>query len=98
MAMITVARPDDSDAGPRVYADVSHVAFTPYDFRITFSLLPSPRGSSGLPIETPEAMVEVVLPPAAVEALVDTLRAEFDRFVEEFGAPRPSVQVSTAQA
>jgi hypothetical protein len=80
-----------------VYADVTHVAFTPYDFRITFSLLRSPRGEPGLPVETPEAIVEVVLPPAAVDSLIDLLRTQFDRFVDEFGAPRPSVQVSSGQ-
>jgi hypothetical protein len=69
-------------------ADVTHVAFTPYDFRIT----------SVLPAAVLEAMVKVILPPAPVEPLMDVLRVEFDRFVEEFGAPRPSVKVSTGQS
>jgi hypothetical protein len=98
MTTISVARPDYSLADAPEYANVTHVSYTPYDFRITFSLLPSPRTDTGLPLETPQAVVEVILPPAAVESLMDLMRVQFDRFVEEFGAPRPTVQVLNGQS
>ena len=97
MTTVAVARPDSSTIGPPLYADVAHVSFTPYDFRIMFSLLRSPDRESPIPIATPQAVAEIVLPPAAVESLMDLLRVEFDRFVGEFGAPRPSGLVSSGQ-
>jgi hypothetical protein len=102
---LAVGLPDLSmDAAP-VYANVAHTTFTPYDFRVTFSLLTvphdQPSGSlasiAALALQ-PRAVAQVVLPAGAVESLVDLLRAEFDRYVEQFGPPRPTVARSAAAA
>jgi hypothetical protein len=80
-----------------VYANVAHVSCTPYDFRLTFSLLspaPDQPPISGLEFARlePRQVAEVVVPAAAVPSLVELLRAELDRFSDEFGAPVPSAQ------
>jgi hypothetical protein len=76
---------------PMFYSNLAHVSFTPFDFRISFSLMRARVDSHGLVAEPPAEVAEVVLPAAAVEPLVDLLRAELRRFTEEFGAPVPSV-------
>ena len=96
MATIAVRSPDVSVLGPPTYANVTHVSFTPYDFRITFSLLPSSREAPGAVVpEPPQAVAEIIMPSAAVESLMEVLRTEFDRFVGEFGPPRPTVHQSS---
>ena len=102
---LAVGLPDLSMAAAPVYANVAHTTFTPYDFRVTFSLLTvphdQPSGSlasvAALALQ-PRAVAQVVLPAGAVESLVDLLRAEFDRYVEQFGPPRPTVARSAATA
>ncbi|MGH9222947.1 MAG: YceI family protein [Acidimicrobiales bacterium] len=95
---VAVGLPDLSTVDAPRYANIVHISSTPYDFRITFSLLTTPheqRGQAGgvsdLPFAnlTPQAVAEVVLPAGAVESVVELLRAEMDRFVERFGPPRP---------
>jgi hypothetical protein len=49
----------------------------------------------------PRAVAQVVVPVGAVESLIDLLRVEFDRYVEQFGplwpiVVRSSVAASTA--
>jgi hypothetical protein len=95
---LSVGLPDLTGAAPPVYANVAHASFTPYDFRITFSLLtfpddrvPAPGADSGVMSLTPRAVAQVVLPAASIDSVVDLLRTELDRFVEEFGAPQPTV-------
>jgi hypothetical protein len=92
---LAVQAPDVSSLGAPTYANVAHVSSTPYDFRITFSLLSvSPDSKAELVADRPRAMAEVVFPAGAMESLVEVLRSELDRFVDEFGAPRPIVQRS----
>ena len=92
---LAVKAPDVSGLGLPIYANVAHVSSTPYDFRITFSMLTtSLDGSAGLVAEPPQAIAEVVIPVGAVESLVDLLRAELGRFVDEFGEPRPAISRS----
>ena len=98
MVMLDVDSPDVSTVGPPVYANIAHVSYTPYDFRLTFSVLPTPHDHrAGVIAAPPRAVVEMVLPTGTVEAMVDLLRAEFDRFVEEFGPPTPRVQRADGQ-
>jgi hypothetical protein len=102
---LAVGLPDLSMAAAPVYANVAHTTFTPYDFRVTFSLLTvphdQPSGSlasiAALALQ-PRAVAQVVLPAGAVVSLVDLLRAEFDRYVEQFGPPPPTVARSAAAA
>lgn len=95
LVTLAVDAPDVSALGPPAYANVAHVSSTPYDFRITFSLLStSKNGSAGFVAERPQAVAEMVFPVGAVESLIDLLREELDRFVEEFGPPRPNVHRS----
>src|SRR5581483_1413401 len=92
---LAVEAPDVSGLGPPIYANVAHVSSTPYDFRITFSMLSTSLDrSAGLMTERPQAMAEVVIPVGAVESLGELLRAELGRFVDEFGAPRPAIHRS----
>jgi Protein of unknown function (DUF3467) len=90
---LVVGLPDLTDAGRPVYANVAHVSWTPYDFRITFSLLVTPHDGAApaRPDATfvPRAVAEVVIPAAAVESLTDLLRTELSRFVDRMGAPQP---------
>ena len=37
-----------------------------------------------------------VVPVGAVESVIDLLRAELDRYIDEFGPPRPTVVPSAA--
>ena len=100
-----IGLPDLTTAAPPVYANVAHTSFTPYDFRITFSLLTLPHDQSpaaGVELEavslTPQAVVQVVLPAAAMDSVVELLRAELDRFIERFGPPEPAVVKATSRA
>lgn len=95
---IKVAAPDLTMSAAPVYANVAHVSYTPYDFRITFSLLMAPHDQPAAnPLDaglTPRGVVEVVLPAAAVDSLAELLRAEMGDFVERFGAPQPQLRRS----
>ena len=88
---LVVNAPDLTEMEPPLYANTFHVSFTPYDFRVTFSLL-SPF-MDGLPAEA-VGVGEVVLPAAAVESFLDILRAELNEFVERYGRPQPALQQS----
>lgn len=46
----------------------------------------------------PRAVAHVVVPVGAVESLIDLLRVEFDRYVEQFGPPWPTVVRSSVAA
>ena len=90
---LTVREPDLTATAEPVYANVVHVSFTPYDFRVTFSLLSTPH--DGAEPESlvgpfvPRGVAEVIMPAAAVEAFADLLRSELRQFVERFGEPQP---------
>jgi Protein of unknown function (DUF3467) len=95
--MMIVGPPDLTNCAPPLYANVAHVSYTPFDFRLTFSLLSAPKdgqqpGGLEAPTLMPQAVAELVLPAAAVPALVDVLRAELDQFTRRFGTPVPSSQ------
>lgn len=95
-------RPASPGLSP-VYANVAHVTFTPYDFRVTLSLLTLPHDETSghttdIAALTPRAVAQVVVPAGAVGSLVDLLRADLDRYIEQFGAPRPTVVQSRARA
>ena len=95
LVTLAVDAPDVSALGPPLYANVAHVSSTPYDFRITFSLLSTQKdGRAGVVAERQQAIAEVLFPAGAMESLVDLLREELDRFVDEFGPPRPNVHRS----
>jgi hypothetical protein len=95
---LIVEKPDLSMAAPPVYANVVHVSFTPFDFRVTFSLLSTPHdlpaGDAFAPVEAPRAVAEVVLPAAAIESVIDLLRTELSEFSGRFGAPRAVLQAA----
>lgn len=94
---LVVEPPDLTNAAPAIYADVAHVSFTPFDFRITFSLLPTPQAGRDDPLAPaapPVAVADVVLPANAVEGLLDLLRAELNDFSDRFGAPRSVLQTT----
>jgi hypothetical protein len=99
---LAVGLPDMSTVGAPVYANVAHANSTPYDFRVTFSLMTVPHDEVGGPsalagmVMVPRAVAQVVIPVGAVESVVDLLRAELDRYVDEFGPPRPTVARSAA--
>ena len=99
---LAVGLPDLSTVGAPVYANVAHATSTPYDFRVTFSLLTVPHDAAGGPgavaglVMAPRAVAQVVIPVGAVESVVDLLRAELDRYIDEFGPPRPTVVRSAA--
>lgn len=100
---LAVGLPDLSLVGAPIYANVAHATFTPYDFRVTFSLLTVPHDQTaetdiaGLAL-APRAVAQVVIPVGAVASLVDLLRAELDRYSEQFGPPRPTVVRSAPAA
>lgn len=95
--MMIVGPPDLTNCGPPTYANVANVSYTPFDFRVTFSLLSVPQNAlapSGLeaPTLVPRAVAELVIPPAAVPAFVDVLRVELEEYRRRFGMPVPSLQ------
>jgi hypothetical protein len=98
---LAVRGPDLSTVGEPDYANVVHVSYTPYDFRVTFSLLMTPHEQGAalppggsLAALTPRAVREVVLPASAVESLIDVLQAQLDEFVGRYGPVEPSVRQS----
>ena len=98
---LSVGSPDvTADTPSPIYANVAHTSFTPYDFRITFSLLtppherpPVPGPSTGVLTMDPEAVAQIVVPAGSVGGLIDLLRTQLDQFVEEFGEPQPTAPV-----
>jgi hypothetical protein len=87
---LTIAPPDVSTVGPPVYANTASVTFTPYDFRITFSLLTVPHDQVSAPdalVLTPRAVAEVVIPAGEAGLLADLLTAELKQYVRRFGEP-----------
>jgi hypothetical protein len=90
---VMVGVPDLSTSPAPFYANIAHVSFTPYDFRITFSLLMTPYENEGsASITPPRAVAEVVLPAAAIDSFADILRDQLDRFTREFGRPEPRLR------
>jgi hypothetical protein len=91
---LVVELPDLEDVGVPIYANITHVSYTPYDFRITFSLLSTPHDASDdrpfTPKSPPRAVAEIVLPAAAVASLADLLRARLEAYTGRFGAPSPA--------
>jgi hypothetical protein len=92
-----------TDTPAPIYANVAHTSFTPYDFRITFSLLTPPQERPSVPGAStdvltmdPEAVAQIVVPAGSVAGLIDLLRAQLDRFVEELGEPQPTAPVRAA--
>jgi len=93
-----VGLPDLADAERPVYANVAHVSWTPYDFRITFSLLMTPHDETRFRLAeaamVPHGVAEVVMPAQAVESLAELLRSELKEFADRFGAPQPQLHHS----
>ena len=94
---MTIAPPDLSTVGPSDYANTANVTFTPYDFRITFSLLTHPHDEGSVPepsavVLTPRAVAEVVIPAGAVGQLADVLQAQLKQYVQRFGEPRRGLE------
>jgi len=90
---LVIGPPDMTGAPLPVYANITHASFTPYDFRLTFSLLSTPHDRSErdplAPSAPPRPVVEVVVPVGAVRSLLDVVGLEYDDFVKRFGAPQP---------
>src|SRR3954454_23532174 len=91
---LTIAPPDVSTVGPPVYANTASVTFTPYDFRITFSLLTVPHDQGSVPeaardasVLTPRAVAELVIPAGEASLLADLLTTELKEYVRRFGEP-----------
>lgn len=97
---LAVRQPDLSTVGEPDYANIVHASYTPYDFRVTFSLLMTPheQGAPAPGALTPRAVREVVLPISAVESLIDVLQAQLDEFVGRYGRVEPSVRQSDGQS
>ena len=101
---LSVGSPDVTGHTPApIYANVAHTSFTPYDFRITFSLLTRPHERPAVPGSStdvltldPEAVAQIVVPAGSVGGLIDLLRTQLDQFVEEFGEPQPTAPVRAA--
>jgi hypothetical protein len=79
-----------------VYANVIHVSHTPFDFRVTFSLLATPHEDSadGGAVITrpvialnPTTVAELALPPSTIEAFIDLLRQQLNDYTAQFGSP-----------
>jgi hypothetical protein len=89
----TIAPPDMTAVGMPLYANTSNVTFTPFDFRLSLSLLTMPHDQGSLPdrgaiVLTPKGVAEIVIPAGAVGQFADVLRAELGLYVERFGEPR----------
>jgi hypothetical protein len=97
---LVVDLPDTSVAGRPFYANVSHVTHTPFDFRLTFSLLARPRpGADVDPLvaeERPDVVAEIVIPVAAVSSLIDLLKAELSSYQSRFGSTGPQLRQASA--
>jgi hypothetical protein len=93
---VAIRPPDVSGLGEPAYANVAHVSATPYDFRLTFSLLTTPHEGTEVvastPTFVPRAVTEVVLPAAVVPGVIDLLRAEFESYVSKYGRPDQSAR------
>jgi hypothetical protein len=94
---LIVGPPDLTHVAEPIYANGVHVSSTPYDFRITFSILMAPHDAPGsvasTPSFVPQAVVDVVLPAGAVPSVIELLRAELEEFVSTYGGSEPSVRV-----
>jgi hypothetical protein len=90
----------DDEGGPivdaPVYANMIHVSHTPFDFRLTFSLLGTPHedsadGGSVIPRPVvalnPTTVAELALPPATIAAFIDLLQEQLNGYTAEFGSP-----------
>jgi hypothetical protein len=82
-----------------VHANLVHMSFTSFDFRMTLSSLSTPhdqpprrrvRAGRGT-----RAVAQVVPPAAAIESVIDLLRTELTEFSERFGAPTAVLQPPT---
>jgi hypothetical protein len=93
---LVVSPPDMTGAPLPLYANVVHVSSTPFDFRLTFSVLQTPHGGPRsdpfAPSAPPRLVGEVVLPVAAVESLIDVLKREVEDYTERFGTPQRVLQ------
>ena len=75
------------------YANTVNVNFTPYDFKILFSLLTipiaAPKGATpGKPVELhPVGVAEVVIPASVMHATIALLQRQFDLYLNQYGAP-----------
>jgi hypothetical protein len=91
---IAIGRRGAAMTTPPIYANTAHVSCTPFDFCVSFSLLCPPDASDGagaeIPSLVPRPVAEVVMPAAAVAALIDLLRSELDDFTSAFGPPVPA--------
>jgi Protein of unknown function (DUF3467) len=76
-----------------IYANYVTVNHTPWDFRITFGMLKTPL--PGAEVEQaqkagaiqPEAVADVILPANLIHGLISALRENFDKYIEQYGAP-----------
>jgi hypothetical protein len=72
------------------YANTVASNFTPWDFRIIFSLLAIPPQvpGSGKNVEVhPQAVADIVLPAAVMHSLIALLQRQFDQYLDQYGAP-----------
>ena len=97
---LAVRAPDMATVGEPDYANIVHATYTPYDLRVTFSLLMTPheQGAPAPGALTPRAVREVVLPISAVESLIEVLQAQLEEFVGRYGRVEPSVHQSDGQS
>lgn len=97
---LALGNPNLTSAELPTYANVVHVSSTPFDFRLTFSLLltphDQPRSDGFVASESPRAVAEVIMPAAAVHSLLELVRNELAVFTERFDEPRPAL-LQTAQ-
>jgi hypothetical protein len=90
----SVGPPVEPDYLRPVYANHANVNHTPHDFRITFALLQTPlevppevvSGDQTIELR-PQAVATVVIPASLMHAFMGLLTTQFNRYLDQFGAP-----------
>lgn len=91
-AQITIGKPEIPEYLRPTYANLVNGNFTPYDFRLVFSLLTTPVGGppdgAGSVVEVhPVAVADIVIPASVMHGLISLLQEQFNAYLDQFGAP-----------
>jgi hypothetical protein len=76
-----------------VYANFANVGHTPWDFRLTFALVKSPRPGqetddvSQAGVLHPESVADIIVPVAIVQGLIAALRQSYEAYLTTYGIP-----------
>ncbi len=73
------------------YANIVAANFTPYDFRLVFSLLTTPldmgADDSGTVTLRPTGVADIIIPASVMHGLISLLQEQFNLYLDQFGAP-----------